>query len=566
MTIKLRPYQTEAISAIRGDWSKGHQSVLLVSSTGTGKTEMLLGTLAEERRAGNLGRALFVAHRKELIDQPRERIERHWSDQLPIPGVVMADRNEPEAQFVCATVQTIAKEHRLNAILQAGPITHLIIDEAHHAVAADYMGVIGAVKAHNPTVRILGVTATPQRADDIGLINVFERVSYRITTKDAISKLKCLTPFVAVGVKLPVDISGVKDVGGDYSEGALGRVMDVDNANQIIVKTWEAQAKTRPTMAFTATVEHARHLAEEFVAAGYRAAWVSGATPKAEREKVIADYKAGALQIITNCAVFTEGFDAPSTSCVIMARPTKSDTVYIQAVGRGLRLYPGKTDCLILDFVPDGGKSLVMGGSILGGKPKDQREAETLAAKEGVILDAFGLDSEGNGLDGDPDQVVMKALDLFAKAPVPWTFDGSLATAAGGQDLTVAITVPQDDRIAKADALKAAGQWRPEWDRRYEALKGFSVYAVNGEVIALGVAETWEDAQTIAQDYIEEHGDPKLSRKRESWRKEAATAAQRGKMRWIGVPYRAGMKKGEAAQAITHRLAQIELEKKGVIK
>jgi len=126
----------------------------------------------------------------------------------------------------------------------------------------------------------------------------------------------------------------------------------------------------------------------------------------------------------------------------MMVRPTQSSTVYIQAVGRGLRTYPGKENCLILDFVPTSNKTLLTGNALLEGKPKAQKAAEDKALQQGTILEVIGIDAQGNGIDADPDTVVMQALDLLSVQPMAWTFDGKVATAGGGASMTRVIVGP----------------------------------------------------------------------------------------------------------------------------
>ncbi len=562
--ITLRPYQIEASKSVREAWANGIKSQLVVMTMGMGKTEVFLSILADELAAGQLGRALIIAHRKELIDQPANRIASHWRHVLPQPGIVMADQNGSDAQIICATIQTLSAAGRLDEILAHGAITHVIVDEAHHATADSYVAVLDRLRAASPDVRVLGVTATPKRTDGAGLRKVFERVAFKATIKDGIAKYKALSPFVALGVELPVDISKVQIVGDDYNAEQLGTVLDANNVLELVFDTWQKHAGTRQTMIFTASVAQAKHLAEYFRSRDIATAWASGETPKPERAQIIADFMAGQLQVIVNCALWTEGFDAPRTACVAMVRPTRSDTVYLQAVGRGLRLAEGKTDCIILDYVPLGGRDLIMAGDLLG-KPKAQARREAKAQQEGTVSEAFGITADGVGIDGDPDDVIVRALDLFAQAPTQWTFDGQVSTTGIADALTVAIVSPQTKRIEQAQHLRAAGQWRPDWDTVVERLASYQVYALNGQCVPLGNAGTWDDATALAAEYIDEHGDPTLAKRTAQWRhappseKQAAFAARLGVLR-------PNMSRGQVAQAITHALALKAMRKAQVIK
>lgn len=562
--ISLRPYQIEAKHSVREGWRNGVLSQLVVMTMGMGKTEVFLSTLADELADGMLDRALIIAHRKELIDQPATRIERHWNHVLPTPGIVMADRNDADARLVCATIQTLNAQGRLAELLQHGAFSHVVIDEAHHATAASYTAIVKQLRGARQNLRLLGVTATPKRTDGDGLRRVFDRVAFKATIKDGISKYKALSPFIALGIELPVDISKVEITGDDYNAEQLGTVLDANNVLDLVFDTWQKHAGDRPTMIFTASVAQAKHLAEFFQECGIAAQWASGETPKAERSQIIADYMAGQLQVIVNCALWTEGFDAPRTSCVAMVRPTRSDTVYLQAVGRGLRLAEGKTDCTILDFVPLGGRDLIMAGDLLG-KPKSQVKREQEGLKQGTILEAFGITADGVGIDGDPDDVIVRALDLFARAPIQWTFDGAISTASIGDRLSVAVVSPQQKRIDQALRLKDAGEWRPDWDVMLRQLASYQVYAINGVCIPLGMADTWDDAVGLAAQYSEENGDPTLSRRTSAWRNQPPSDKQRQFAQQLGV-YRPNMSRGQVAQAITHALALQAMRKAKVLR
>lgn len=564
--VNLRPYQITARDSVLAEWHKGILSTMIAMATGTGKTETFLSVLAAEKQNGNLNRALILAHRKELIDQPRDRIIRNWSDALPIPGVVMAQQNDADAQIVVATVQTLQSEQRLSQTLSHGVFSHLVIDECHHATADSYVNLVRTLKENNPNLRILGATATPKRTDRDGLRKVFQSVAHKISIKEAIVKLKCLSPFVALAVRLPVDISDVPTgVDGDYNEEKLGTVLMMDNAQDLVVETWIKHAAARQTMVFTASVAQARGLALAFNNAGVSAGWASGQTSKAERQIVVDRYRAGELRVLVNCALWTEGVDIPETSCVAMVRPTKSDTVYIQAVGRGLRLAPGKTDCLILDYVPLGGRDLVMAGDLLG-KPKEQRKAETVAREDGLISEAFGIASDGTGIDGDPDDVIVQALNLFAKqSDLRWTFDGRVSTVSVGEKLSLAIISPQKERIIKATEMRDAGQWRVDFDDLYRQITGYQVCVINGAVERLHIADDWQSALDVAEEYVEEHGDAVLAKKTKRWRNEPATDKQVALASRLGI-YRDGASKGEVAQAITHKFAVDSLVHSGILR
>ena len=281
--ITLRPYQIEARDAVLADWQE-HQAVLGVASTGTGKTEIFLGVLDELIRRQEMSRALILVHRIDLAEQPRDRAAANWP-RLPRIGIVQAEQNECAERIVAAMVQTLQSPGRLEQIIAAGSISHLVIDETHHVNARIYLEVIRKLQTVNPDLRILGVTATPRRTDGDGLRRVFSKNSFRLTIKDAI-RLKALCPFTALAVELPpVTVRETASEDG-WDQEQMGNALDYDNVRAIVYQTWKEQAADRQTMIFTAGVAQAHHLAEYFRDQGVRAEAVDGTTPKEQRARI----------------------------------------------------------------------------------------------------------------------------------------------------------------------------------------------------------------------------------------------------------------------------------------
>ena len=188
---------------------------------GTGKTEVFLAVLEAELAAGALGRALILAHRTEIVDQPAERIRKHFPALAALGvGIVQADRNECHAPIVCGMVQTLTTPARRDALLAAGPITHLVIDEAHHGSADTYVWLTEFLEQAYPELRVLGVTATPRggAGKRLGLEHIFPETAYTLSLPEAI-KLGVLSPFRALGASLPVSFRDVGIVNGDYEAG-----------------------------------------------------------------------------------------------------------------------------------------------------------------------------------------------------------------------------------------------------------------------------------------------------------------------------------------------------------
>lgn len=600
--LTLREYQEVARDRIIADWQAGNLNVVLVMATGLGKTETFLATLAAERSralaAGEPFRACVIGHREELVFQPADRIAKHWNGFLPQPGIIMgAKHRDYRSELVVSTVQTLSGRrqrakipiettvddwgedveifmpgpHHLRAMKRAirdgGPFTHLVIDECHHAVADTYRRVVRFLRRANPKLRHLGVTATPKRADEEGLITVYDKVSFRIGLREAIEVYGALVPFIGYGFVLPVSLKGVKVIGDDYSAGDVARLLTANNIEEIIIQHWVEKASDRQTMVFTATVEQAHSLAGAFRRHGYAAEAADGKSPRPERRAILRRYLAGETQILVNCALWTEGVDAPPTSAIVMACMTRSDVKYMQCLGRGLRRWPGKDDCVVLDFAPLDERDVLMAGDILG-VPAENRKRVKLAEEEGTVLDVFGMAHQQElGIDAPADKVQIKALDFFGKARLQWTHDGRLATVGVNSGLTVAVVFPQDDRAEVAEQLRGGPGWTPAMERAYRRVTRFQVFAIdraNG-LTDLGAFDDWDSAAATANDIAEKKANPVLANKAQAWRNQPASPDQIKLATRLGT-YKEGMNRGQVAQAITHGLAIKKLRDKGIVR
>jgi superfamily II DNA or RNA helicase len=340
-----RPYQLDAIEALRQGWADGRNRLAVVLPTGAGKT-VVFSHLAH-RMLDDLGgrRVLVIAHREELIEQAASKLLA--VDPMLRVGIVKAQRDDHhDADVIVASVQTLAVPRRREAIRDIGLI---IVDECHHAAAPTYMEVLRHFGAWDG-VPTAGFTATMTREDG-GLAEVWEDVVFRLDILDMISDgFLCDVRGKRITVDT-LDLDKVRTRGGDLVDGQLGKALEDSGALDAIAKAYVDHASDRPGVVFTPTVATAQACAAALTAAGITAAPVWGDMGRDERRATLARYEAGDVQVLTNCMVLTEGFDAPHTSCVVVARPTKSAGLYVQMVGRGLRPAPGKRDALLLDVM-----------------------------------------------------------------------------------------------------------------------------------------------------------------------------------------------------------------------
>ncbi|WP_422923094.1 DEAD/DEAH box helicase [Singulisphaera sp. PoT] len=339
-TLTARPYQVEATEAVRREFAGGRKSTLVILPTGTGKTVLFSKISRAVVEKG--GRVLILAHRGELVDQAVNTLER-----VGIVAGVERAGSHARAMFdpdvVVGTVQTLQR-----ARLKSWDRDHfrlIIVDEAHHATAETYQNII----KHFRSAKVLGVTATPDRADEDELTTVFESVAYEMSIWDAMTA-PAPGPYLSrlrfVQCDVGIDLRGIRTTGGDFNQADLEeRIAPLIDT---LANAIRQEVGDRQTLTFTPDVGSAMAMASAMQSIGLAADWISGDCP--DRAEKIARYKAGDLQVLANCNLLTEGFDAPTTAAIGLCRPTKSRAFYSQMVGRGTRLAPGKADCLLVDF------------------------------------------------------------------------------------------------------------------------------------------------------------------------------------------------------------------------
>ncbi len=340
--LKLRDYQLQALEAISDAAVAGIQRQLICLPTGSGKT-IVMSALAKQLNR----KTLLLAHREELITQALDKFKLFWP--FVKIGICMAERNEIGNQVVIGSVQSCSRPKRLELLKEQG-FDLMMIDEAHHASSESYRSIIEALGFGYQSKKLLiGVTATPQRSDNNGLGTTFEKLVFSRSIGTMI-KAGYLSPVIGRKILTNFSMKGIRSYNGDFSLCDLAETMNSSERNTFIVDKFQEYAKDRKAVAFCVDVQHCKDLAEAFKKAGITAAAVWGDMLADERKKALEDLKYGRIQVVTSCGVLTEGFDEPSIDAVIMARPTKSHSLYIQCVGRGLRLFPGKQNCLVLDF------------------------------------------------------------------------------------------------------------------------------------------------------------------------------------------------------------------------
>lgn len=332
----LRDYQIEAVKTIE-DMSMG-ESKLISSPCGTGKT-VVFSSIAIKAE----GKVLIVVPSTELRTQAIEKLKK--IDEKCDVGSVQANVNEYDHKIIVATRQSLShrKSTRLEKMLELGEFEYVIFDEVHMGV--DQIKLI--LENLNRDIKVVGFTATPYNDR---LKDIFKDVSFNRSILKMIEKGYLCEP-KAFQVETETDISGVKLVAGEFVQKHLEKAIDTPERNQRIVNAYKKYASDRKhTIIFTAGIEHSNNIMNAFIANGIDCRTINSKTDKDDREELLSDFSSGKFPVITNCNILTTGFDLESLDCIILGSPTKSKTKYVQSLGRGLRIAPGKADCLILDM------------------------------------------------------------------------------------------------------------------------------------------------------------------------------------------------------------------------
>lgn len=333
---ELREYQQEAIDNLYTIREGGDSIALLYHATGVGKTV----TAATDAKKVN-GRTLFLVHNLKLADQAEKTFAQIWPEASR--GYYTGAEKNVEAQVLFATVQSIS-----NNLLEFGTkdFEYIIVDECHHAAAKTYQQIFSYFEPKF----ILGLTATPERADGEDILKLFQNVAHKMDLKTAVER-GILAPIRCIRVKTDIDLSEVRIHGIKYNAQDLESKLFIPERNNLIVDTYMKYVLGKKTVIFCASVDHATEIAGLLKEQGIRAAAVSSREKVAIRDQILLDYEEGDINVLCACDLLNEGWDSPRTEVLFMARPTMSKVIYMQQLGRGTRKHEGKQDLLVFDFV-----------------------------------------------------------------------------------------------------------------------------------------------------------------------------------------------------------------------
>lgn len=474
----LRPRQEECLDAILAAYLEGIRQQLVVQATGTGKA-VLIANIWKKLRHLLPGKVLVFVHTEELVKQLVKTCE-EWNPELKVGREQAEHYADSDCNIVVSCVASIGREGA-QRLMRFGEFDIIICDEAHHSIASTYLNVFEMTGVLKPDSKklLVGFTATPKRKnltrsqkkavttlDDeeiFSLKSVYKKIVFTYPIRKAI-KEGWLVPLKGFKLKTDTDLSEVKTTAGDYAQDELAVAVNTAGRNAQIIKFWLDCAERRTTIVFTVNIKHAQDLAADFCKAGVKAEAIWGTDP--DRADRLRRFKTGEIEVLCNCGVLIEGFDAWNVMCVLDTAPTKSSSKYTQKIGRGTRLEEGtgnlleaiasgkplrKKDCYILDVCDNNKRcSLVTLPSLVGLNPDFDLHGKSVTDAideiEAVQEKNPGIDFSGL-LDLSKVKVYVESLDLFSEPYTEEVKEFSSMTWMHTQDGAYVLMVPESREV-----------------------------------------------------------------------------------------------------------------------
>ncbi|KAF9895023.1 hypothetical protein FE257_004651 [Aspergillus nanangensis] len=585
--IVLRQYQEECIQAVLQYIAQGHKRLGISLATGAGKT--VIFTKLIERispRHENGHKTLILVHRRELVQQAAEHCRHAYPNS--IVGIEMGNQRAPDsADIVVASIQSITRTDRL---FRFNPANYklVLVDEAHHVVARTYNHVLehfGLDEGHKNnfdpnTPLLVGVSATFSRADGVSLGAAIDHIVYHKDYVDMIGE-RWLANAVFTTVKSGADLAGVRkeSKAGDFVISSLSKAVNTAPINEITVRAWLANAYAidkprKSTLVFCVDIAHTRELADSFRKAGIDARYATSKTTQEARDNLIQTFKKGEFPVLLNCGLFTEGTDIPNVDCVLLARPTRSNNLLIQMIGRGLRLHTGKKDCHIIDMVATLSTGVLSTPTLFGLHPnevldkatgeelKQRKHAEDLTPTSDPDTHQPDLDSEDLDINltfTKYDTIYDLLLDLKSDkhirsfSPNAWVRVGENKHVLSGATgwLTVEKTHPSSSPIV--DPNQGPAPWSVHHVTSFKSPTTEALQYTRPRLIAS--APELESAVRAADTFAATEFEERYITTRKGWRRNPATTAQvaflnKARIR-DGRIQSTNMTRGQAADLIT---------------
>lgn len=534
---------------------KEHGNTVGIAATGFGKTIALSALVGQHLKEPG-AKALVLQHRDELLTQNATKMCK------VVPGVrasvFNAERKSWAGDVVFASEPTLRRSSNLDTMPK---FSLAVIDEVHHVAAPGYQRIVGAVRELNPLAKLFGTTATIVRGDKATLKPTFTNVADVVGIKELVASGHLVRPRVfVVDVGLQQELREVRKIAGEYDQDRVAEIFNRPVVNEAVVTHWRERAGDRPTVVFCSSVEHATEMARVFNDSGVKADVVHGDLAIEDRRRRLKAFERGHIQVLTNVAVLTEGYDHPPISCVVYLKMSSYKSTFIQAVGRALRtvdphLYPGvvKTDAMILDF---GATAKSIGTLDLDESLSDKREPGEAPCKvcpECGHVVPLGTETcpecgfvweveESPALAQEPlTDFVMSEIDLLNKSNFLW------------------VDLFSDDLALMATGFTAwAGCFA--WNGYWHAVGGTGGPGVKRETTYLGVGPRLV-AMALADDWMNDHETDDTAGKTKRWLKADATEKQ---LQVLGLPINqlsSGMSRYMAACKITFQFNRERIQR-----
>ena len=459
--LELREYQQEALDSLEAMRANKETIALLYHATGTGKT---VTAVMDAKRCG--GRVLFVAHTMELVNQAYNTFKNLW-DTMSV-GKFADSVKDTDSHVICGSIQSVALNLEL---FQDNDFDYIIIDEAHHASADTYQKVLAYFKPKFT----LGLTATPERADDSNILEIFKNTAHKLDIQTAV-EIGALVPVRCIRIHTNIDMTKVRFNSVQYNIRDLDDKIFVPERNKLIVDTWLSYVKNKRTVVFCASVKHAEQIARLFQDAGIAALAVSGSMKTSERNEQLAKFASGDIKVLCACDLLNEGWDCPQTEVLFMARPTMSKVLYTQQLGRGMRNCEGKDHLMVFDFVDNASqynapysmhrlfklKDYHAGGTVLGRKGDREAESDLYAkgerpeavidypvdATDYEVVDIFNWQEEASGMISQMEFI--RRVDVQSETIERYVRDGMIVP-----DLVIPMSEHRSFKYFKEETLTA---------------------------------------------------------------------------------------------------------------
>jgi len=486
MKIDLYPYQIDCIEAVKRGYRDGISRQMIALPTGSGKT-IIMSSIAKEFNC----QTFIFAHRNELVVQTRDKLKAVWPESDI--GIMKAELNDYDHQIIIGSVQSCSQNKRLS-LLKDKNIQLMMIDEAHHSFSKSYQKIIKELGFENDKNKLLiGVTATPERADRQPLGKTFQQIVYNKPISELIES-GYLTQIISRKILTLTSIEKVKNTAGDFNNAQLENKINNRQRNVLIVEKYILHGANRKAIAFCVSVKHIMNLVAVFKEYGVNAQPIWGDMDEIERKNRLEEFALTKnIHVLVSCGVLTEGFDEPSVECILMARPTQSTCLYTQMIGRGLRVdksaHATKKDCLILDFMDkyhkiDGVMRLsdVVPHKLL--KKFPEREGHT------------SIDND-NDVDVSVEELSDSPFDLIEKSKIYWIPLSSQEFLLAGKD---------DEEIL-IEQCSGSVSYNAIFYKKINKKKGSVSFCFYKEIKIVENCPSFEEAMLKSEEFAQKHLD-----------------------------------------------------------